>query len=612
MDEHAGSSGVGGSSFILYEADCESSCDSDDESQVLQSSDEDFVDNASVGPGNHLELFQTQQKEAGDLHVSNLKRKLLLSPRSDNSEVEQLSPSFAAITFRPNKRNPLVKRRLFESGEQASSPLSVQHEANCISSPRLQVLTGYCSQSSGKGVGSPSDADTEKKMAASIQKLFRLLFVASFGEVTRVFHSNKTTNQQWVILAAGVSEVLYTASFELLCRQCTFVQTTRRVHETGSLCLYLAVFNAAKSRDTVSKLMSNILNVHEFKLQLQPPKLRGICPALFWYKLSLSQATSTYGVLPEWIQQQTNVSYNVGDAVKFDFGTMVQWAYDHKLTDESKIAYDYARIAGSDSNAKAFLASSNQARLVKDCSTMVKHYLRAEVQALTMSAFIKRRCDQTAGSGSWLGIMNLFKYQGIEPIRFVTALRTWLKGVPKKNCLALIGPPNSGKSMLCNSLISFLGGRVLTFANHHSHFWLAPLSDCRAALIDDATHACWKYFDTYLRNVLDGYPICIDRKHKSAVQMKAPPLLVTTNIDVHSEEKYLYLHSRVTPFYFKEPCPTDENGEPVFSITDADWKHFFERLWGRLDLSEQEDEGEEDECSQRTFTCSARAANGTD
>ncbi|ALO50062.1 E1 protein [Deltapapillomavirus 5] len=615
MDENAGSSGLGGASFILFEAECESSSDSDSEgdSQVYVSKDEDFIDNAAtVYPGNHLELFQTQQKEAGEVEVSNLKRKLLLSPCSAASEVEQLSPGLAAISLTPPKRNPLVKRRLFGIETQETSP--VQDEAHILSSPGVQVQNGDLSDCMEKQTwaGSPLNAEDSKKMAANMFKLFKCLYTASYTEVTRVFQSNKTTNNSWVIAARGVSEVFYQSSFEIMCRQCRYVLSTRKVHDLGSMTLFLAVFNSAKSRETVGKLMQNILNVADFKLLMQPPKIRGVSPALFWYKLSMSQSCQTHGQMPDWIVQQTNVCYNVGDAVKFDFGTMVQWAYDHHLTDESQIAYDYARNAGIDSNAKAFLASSNQARLVKDCATMVRHYLRAEQQALTMSAFIKRRCEQTTGKGSWLGIMNLLKYQGTEPIRFVTALKTWLKGIPKKNCLVLIGPPNSGKSMFCNSLISFLGGKVLTFANHHSHFWLAPLSDCRAALIDDATHACWKYFDTYLRNVLDGYPICIDRKHKTAVQMKAPPLLVTTNIDVLAEEKYLYLHSRVTPFYFTEPCPTDDNGEPVFTITDADWTHFFERLWGRLDLSDQEEQGDEDECSQRTLTCSARTANAAD
>ncbi|AAA66843.1 replication protein [Odocoileus virginianus papillomavirus 1] len=607
--ENAGSSGVGGDSFILFEAECS---DTDSESPAQgESTDEDLLDNATAVPGNHLELFQTQEKEAGERQISILKRKLCLSPCSADSEVEQLKSWACCHKYHTSEANPVVRRRLFERGDPGGANTPVNHEADNFSPSGLQVQSGEnrWSQEKGKGGVSPVPSSAEPNMAACIQKLFKTLYIASHGEITRVFQSNKTVNHQWVILAYGVSEVLYSASFDLFGKQCNCLQTSRKVHEKGSISVYRCMFNVAKSRDTVQKLMTTILNVTAGNLLLQPPKIRGLGPALFWFKLTLSPATLTHGTTPEWIQQATNVASNTGEAAKFDLGTMVQWAYDHGFTEESKIAYEYALCAGSDCNAKAFLASTSQARLVKDCCTMVRHYLRAEVQALTMSGYIKRRCDQTAGSGSWLSIMNLLKYHGIEHIQFVNALKPWLKGIPKYNCITIVGPPNSGKSLLCNSLIAFLGGKVLTFANHHSHFWLAPLADCRVALIDDATTACWRYFDTHLRNVLDGYPFGIDRKHNTAVQMKAPPLLVTSNIDVHAEEKYFYSHSRVKPFYFKEPCPASDNGEPMFSITDADWKHFFERLWGRLDLSDQEDEVDDDECSQRTVTCSARNAN---
>ncbi|AAN09917.1 putative replication protein E1 [Rangifer tarandus papillomavirus 1] len=602
MDEKPGSSGVGGTSFILYEAECSASETEIDSPVQYYSSDEDLVDNAIGIRGNHLELFQTQEKEAGEKQISILKRKFCLSPSTASSDVEQLSPGLAGIRITPRKRNSVVRRRLFDTGGPDVLRTPDQNEVNHASQPRSQVQSG-ASSTSGRGVVQ------DFNMAATIQKLFKTLYVATFGEITRIFQSNKTNNQQWVILAYGVPELLYTASFELLNNHCNYLLANRKVHEKGSLSLYLAVFNVGKSRDTVCKLVTGMLNTTNQNLLLQPPKVRGLCSALFWYKLSLSPATKTHGSTPDWIQQQTNVANNCGEAAKFDFGTMVQWAYDHHLTEECKIAYQYAKCAGSDVNAKAFLASTNQARLVKDCCTMVRHYLRAEEQALSISAYIKKRCDLAPQKGSWLSIMNLLKFHGIEPIHFVNALNPWLKGTPKHNCIAIVGPPNSGKSLLCNSLITFLGGKVLTFANHSSHFWLAPLSDCRVALIDDATHACWRYFDTYLRNVLDGYPVCIDRKHKSAVQMKAPPLLLTSNIDVHADEKYFYLQSRVKSFYFTEPCCASDNGEPLFVITDADWRNFFERLWERLDLSDQEDEVDEDECSQRTLTCSARNSN---
>ncbi|NP_597847.1 replication protein E1 [Deltapapillomavirus 3] len=625
MSDEPGSSGIGkGSEFILLEAECDSS-DSEADSQVDSDAGhdlEDFVDNATVFQGNHRELFQIQEKEAGDKAIQKLKRKLALSPSSDASpEIDQLSPGLAAITLQP-RRNPLVKRRLFDNigpkaQDEANSPSQVSLQVHGKENGRSQEDSPHGSLQTDHSVSEQKDSQRmvldilkSKNSAACKLKLFKTIFACSYSDLTRVFQSNKTTNLQWVIAAYGPSETMFEASFELLKKACSYLLSVRRSHETGTVALFLACFNNAKSRDTVRKLFASILNVHPEQLLMQPPKIRGVCAALFWFRLTFSPATLTYGTLPQWIRTQTIAAEYTDQALKFDFGTMVQWAYDNSYCEESKIAYEYAMLANCDSNAKAFLASNNQAKMVKDCATMVRHYKRAEVQAMSISEYIKRRCEQAPEGGSWLPIMNLFKFQGIEPIRFVNSMRQWLRGVPKKNCICIVGPPNSGKSLLCNSLISFLGGRVLTFAMHKSHFWLAPLSEARVALIDDATYACWKYFDTYLRNALDGYPICIDRKHKTAVQMKAPPLLVTSNIDVHADEKLYYLHSRIVSFYFKETCTT-ANGEPMFSITNADWKIFFERLWGRLELSDQEEEGEED-VSQRPFTCSARAADAAD
>ena len=47
----------------------------------------------------------------------------------------------------------------------------------------------------------------------------------------------------------------------------------------------------------------------------------------------------------------------------------------------------------------------------------------------------------------------------------------------------------------------------------------------------------------------------------------------------------------------------------MFEINDQSWKSFFQRLWKQLDLSDQEDEGE-DGGSQSTFHCTTRPAHG--
>jgi len=80
-------------------------------------------------------------------------------------------------------------------------------------------------------------------------------------------------------------------------------------------------------------------------------------------------------------------------------------------------------------------------------------------------------------------------------------------------------------------------------------------------------------------------------------------------MDIMKEEKYRYLHSRLRSFAFPNKFPFDNDHKPQFQLTDQSWKSFFERLWKQLDLSDQEEEGD-DGNSQRSFQCTARQING--
>ena len=160
------------------------------------------------------------------------------------------------------------------------------------------------------------------------------------------------------------------------------------------------------------------------------------------------------------------------------------------------------------------------------------------------------------------------------------------------------------------SLISTLKGKVLSFANCKSNFWLQPLTETKLALIDDVTFVCWDYIDHYLRNGLDGNYVCFDMKHRAPCQMKFPPLILTSNIDISKEQKYRYLHSRIKCFPFANKFPFDAQNKPQFQLTDQSWKSFFKKLWTQLELSDQEDEGD-DGNPQRPFQCTARDFNGT-
>lgn len=598
-DQGIGDGDAGG--FLLLEAEC-SDDDEDTENENNNCSDaEDLIDNASVSSGNHLAWYQTIQKQAGEEQLLNLKRKLRLSPVADVGQA-------------PGKRRPLAPRKLDFN--------SVENEALACSprSSLCQVPMGTPGNGGGVGTQSGSGRGKEnggglhlqilkaKNASACRLALFKEVFVAAYGDLTRVYKHDKTTTVSWVAAIFGVRDTLVAASQELLQKDCIFFQVTCRPHEKGTMACYLLQFKVSKSRDTVKNLLGSMLNVSGEQMLLQPPKINGTCAALFWYKLAMSSTTFTWGPTPTWIVQQTLISENTADNCKFSFSEMVQWAYDNCIYEESRIAYEYALLAATEANAKAWLNCNNQAKIVKDVSCMVRYYQRAETASLTMSAYVNRQCQRAKGQGSWMNIMNFLKHQNIEPISFINALNPWLKGIPKRNCIVIIGQPNTGKSLFTNSLMQFLQGKVLSFAMHKTHFWLSPLTEARVALIDDATVPCLKYFDMYLRNFLDGYDVCIDRKHKSSVQIKCPPIMLTTNVDIHTDDRFCYLRSRMVSFYFDQPCPMDEENRPLFKFTDGDWDSFFRRLWHRLDLSDQEEEEEDGSC--RAFTCSTGGTNG--
>ena len=119
--------------------------------------------------------------------------------------------------------------------------------------------------------------------------------------------------------------------------------------------------------------------------------------------------------------------------------------------------------------------------------------------------------------------------------------------------------------------------------------------------MDDVTYVAWLYIDQNLRNALDGNVMSLDAKHKTPIQMKLPPLLFTTNIDVQQDQSLKYLHSRLQCFQFPNTMPCTENGTPLYKFTDANWKSFFSKLGSQLELSR------EDGVPNQSFRCSARS-----
>ena len=599
-DSKGSTSKEGLSDWCILEAEC-SDLENDFEQLFEQDTDSDvsdLLDNGELEQGNSLELFHQQECEQSEEQLQILKRKYL-SPKA----VAQLSPRLESISLSPQQKS---KRRLFAE-QDSGLELSLNNEAEDVS-PEVEV-PAIDSRPVDEGGSGAIDIDylsllRSSNIKATLMAKFKESFGVGFNELTRQFKSYKTCCNDWVLAVYAVHDDLFESSKQLLQQHCDYIW----VRGIGAMTLYLLCFKAGKNRGTVHKLMTSMLNVQEQQILSEPPKLRNTAAALFWYKGGMGSGVFTHGTYPDWIAHQTILGHQNAEASTFDFSAMVQWAFDNNYLEEPDIAYQYAKLAPEDSNAVAWLAHNQQAKFVRECAAMVRFYKKGQMKEMSMSEWIHTKINEVEGEGHWSDIVKFLRYQDVNFITFLAAFKNFLHAVPKHNCILIYGPPNSGKSSFAMSLIKVLKGRVLSFVNSKSQFWLQPLGESKIALLDDVTDPCWVYIDTYLRNGLDGHFVSLDCKYKAPVQIKFPPLLLTSNINVHGETNYRYLHSRIKGFEFPHPFPMKPDNTPQFQLTDQSWKSFFERLWTQLDLSDQEEEGQHGE-SQRAFQCSARSAN---
>ncbi|AVX45444.1 E1 protein [Bos taurus papillomavirus 24] len=580
--------------FIEEEAECSHS-DSEKGSEESNSDLSDLIDNAEYEQGNSAELFAQQQ--AFDFHkdIRTTKRKLKLSQRKPLQCLTSHSNNSPARTA--------PKRRLLDDSgynEDISEAL-VQVDEHGGSEGYGSLVSQTVSGTNGS-LGANSDANADKEnvdctallragsLKAAYLGVFKEKFNISYSALTRTFKNDNTCCANWVGLVYRAREELLEASKRLLQKCCEFIMLLTHTCKFGFLALYLLEFKNSKSRQTVQHLFSQLLQVEKEDMLLEPPKLKCLPAATFWWKIQHSNNSFTWGKLPDWIARQTMLSHQVADDEPFSLSVMVQWAYDHNYTEEAKIAYHYARLASEDSNAAAFLRCNQQVKHVKECAQMTRYYKTAEMNEMSMGQWIKKCMSEIEGEGDWRQICKFLKFQHVNFLSFLSALKDLLHAVPKRNCLVIYGPPNTGKSMFVMSFMRALKGKVLSFVNAKSHFWLQPLNGAKVAILDDATRATWTYFDTYLRNGLDGTPVSLDMKHRAPLQICFPPLVITTNVNVMQDPAYFYLHSRLTAFEFPNTFPLDEAGNPLLTINELSWKSFFARLWSQLELSDPEDD----------------------
>lgn len=592
----------GTSSWFMTEAECiESTLDELFENSTDGSDVTNLIDDEDVEQGNSLALYHTQVTEEDSNAILALKRKFRTSPEQ---QLVELSPRLQACSITPQKSS---KRRLFRD-----SGLGEDEVTNSFEN---MVNTAEITDSNGSVVSLVSESQTadenlnllnNSNYKAILYAKCKEKFGVSFSELSRNFKSSKTCSDVWVIFVHSIRAELLEASKVQLQQYCDYLQLI--VSEFSGL--YCILFKSSKNKETIQKLLCKMLTCSEYQLLLDPPRTRSLPVALYFFQRSYGNASYKFGDFPTWIKRQTTLNHEAAaTADSFELSQMIQFAYDNNLLEEATIAYRYALMADTDANAAAFLKSNMQAKFVRDACSMVKYYKRQEMKDLTMSEWIWKCCDECDEEGNWKVIAHFFKYQEINLVSFLTVLRMFLKSIPKKNCIVFYGPPDTGKSYFCNSLIQFLKGKVICFMNRGSQFWLQPLIDAKIGFLDDCTYQAWSYLDVNMRGALDGNPVCIDSKHKAPQQLKLPPMLITTNVDVQKEDTLLYLKSRLQFFHFPNKFPLKSDGSVVYEITNATWKCFFSKLGVQIDLTPKEDTQNESGRSDRPFRCTAGEAN---
>lgn len=578
---------------FITEADCVDSAetlselfDADtDASNISNLIDDDDLD--SLSQGNSLALFNNQVAEECDRAITNLKRKFIASPEHI---VEKLSPRLQAVHISPQRKS-ISKRKLFEDS-------GIEHDETTDSVVQVEPL-----ENSNNGATQEENAILQSSnVKATLYSKFKERFNVSFTEISRNFKSDKTCNHNWLIVAFAVQDDLIEASKTLMQQHCDYLQMII----SGFTVLYMVEFKSTKNRETVLKLITQMLNVNERQVLCEPPRIRSTATAMFFYRKALANIGFKCGAYPQWMVKLTMVDHQFAAAETFKLSEMVQWAYDNDYTEESQIAFYYAQYADINSNAAAFLESNQQVKYVRDCCSMVRLYKRQELRNMSMGAWIRKCCSTVPEGDGWKEIAKFLKFQHVNMLSLLIALKQFFKNIPKKSCIVIYGPPDSGKSYFCFSLIRLLQGKVVSFMNRNSHFWTQPLIDAKVGMLDDATFPCWTFLDTYMRNAFDGNSVSIDVKHKNLQQIKLPPMIITTNIAVPKEPTLKYLQSRLTCFEFPNTMPFNDVGKPLFNITTECWAMFFSKFFRQLEL--EEDDGDSAD-TDRTFCCTARNAN---
>ena len=281
--------------YLVTEAECnddltdlETLFDKSDCSEISNLID----DGEELEQGNSLALLNQQLLEESNQQLADLKRKYI-SPTKD-ADID-LSPQLQSVSLSSEPKNS--KRKLFEDsgiGHEAEDPNETSQVAGLNSvgdtdSEQSEQTATHAEENGGISICQ----ELLKSRNATVTALakFKETFGISYKDLTRIYKSNKTCSNNWVIAVFGVQDDLCESSKTLLQSHCCFFQIIVYSLASSVLALYLCEFKSAKNRETLLKLICQLLNVQEVQILADPPKHKSVAVALYFFKQSMSNVS---------------------------------------------------------------------------------------------------------------------------------------------------------------------------------------------------------------------------------------------------------------------------------------------------------------------------------
>ena len=174
--------------------------------------------------------------------------------------------------------------------------------------------------------------------------------------------------------------------------------------------------------------------------------------------------------------------------------------------------------------------SKTQAQIAELHRMEVVNMMWAEIlDAIPDSLYEAKDCSYLPVDESIKWLEQWCEHQKIPIERFTVEVKEIMdKTRPKINSLLLYGPPNSGKTLVANSIVE----SVIYYANlqsmsGHNTFEFAE-SKLRRALIMNEPH-CSDLTVNTLKNILEGQNVTIQVKYKADQILTRTPCFITTN-----------------------------------------------------------------------------------